>query len=60
MRNLLGFVNPIDKVVDPFVDHRCDVSIKPADRDDLRDLSTIRTRLQRSRELERDATHLPR
>ena len=60
IRNLLGFVDPIDKVVDPFVDRRSDVSIKSADRDDLRNLSTIHTRLQRSREIERDATHLPR
>ena len=60
LRNLLGFVNPIDKIVDPFVDRRSDVSLKSADRDDLRYLLMIRTRLKRSRELEWDATHLPR
>ncbi len=54
MRNLLGFVNPIDKVVDPLVDRRSDVSIKSADRDDLRNLSMTRTKSQRSREPERD------
>ena len=59
--NLLDFVNPINKVVDPLVDRRSDISFQFANRDYLRDLiKDTHEASAKGREPEqRDATHLP-